>query len=81
MAQHRYRYELRSGISTIATGHLTGSETLVDGEQNEILGSVGIVRTVDRFLASRGSALSYNSIWRRWGRLRRAPVTTRLRTS
>ena len=51
MIQRRsYRYELRSGSATIATGHLSGAEALEVGDRIEIAGSAGIIRAVDPIL-------------------------------
>ena len=48
--QRRYRYELRSGSTTLATGHLTQPEPLEVGDTIEIGGSAGIVRAVEPML-------------------------------
>jgi hypothetical protein len=48
--QQRYRYELRSGNATIATGHLTQPGALDVGDRIEIAGSAGIVRAVEPIL-------------------------------
>ena len=48
--QRRYRYELRSGSTTLATGHLTRPEPLEVGDAIEIGGSAGIVRAVEPIL-------------------------------
>ena len=53
MEQRRYRYELRTGSATIATGHLSQPEPLEVGDRIEIARSAGIVRTVEPILGER----------------------------
>ena len=48
--QRRYRYELRSGTATIATGHVAYVKALEVGDRIEIAGSAGIVSAVEPIL-------------------------------
>jgi hypothetical protein len=50
MVTTRYRYELRHGEKTIATGHLSRDARLEIGERIEIAGSHGIVRSIEPLL-------------------------------
>lgn len=46
-ADQAYRYELRHDGDTIATGHLSGNEPLQIGDQIEIAGSLGVIRSIE----------------------------------
>jgi hypothetical protein len=45
-----YRYELRQGEKTLATGHLSRADPLQVGDTIEINGSTGIVREIEPLL-------------------------------
>ena len=53
MAGVDYRYELRRGDELIATGHFTHDQPLQVGDEVEIGGRSGIVRTIEPVLAER----------------------------
>jgi len=53
----RYRYELRRGDRTIATGHLSTDEPLRVGDTIAINGTDGIIRAIDPLLGEFGSRL------------------------
>lgn len=48
-----YRYELRRGDGVVATGHLSREEPLEVGDQLEVNGQLGIVRTIEPLLGDR----------------------------
>lgn len=50
MLTPRYRYELRNGGTTLATGHLSRTEPLAEGDQIEIAGSIAYVRAITPLL-------------------------------
>jgi hypothetical protein len=47
---YRYRYELRNGGTTIATGHFNRDEPLQVGDRIEIGGSTGVVHEISPIL-------------------------------
>ncbi len=48
-----YRYELRRGEEVVATGRLALDRNVEVGQELEIAGQVGIVRTIEPILAER----------------------------
>jgi hypothetical protein len=48
-----YRYELRHGDEVVATGHLSREHPLEAGQEVEIAGRAGIVRTIAPTLGRR----------------------------
>lgn len=52
MAGVDFRYELRRGEEIVATGHLNSERPLEVGDQIEIGGQTGIVRTIEPLLGS-----------------------------
>jgi len=53
MPDTHYRYELRRGDATVATGHVALPEPVQVGDRVDIGGSVGIVRQVEPLLGER----------------------------
>ena len=53
MSSFEYLYELRSGEKVVATGRLATEEQFEVGQQTEIAGHTGVVRSIDPVLGAR----------------------------
>ena len=57
MASFSYRYELKSGDETLATGHLNRDTPLATGDRITVNGRDGIVRVIEPQLGEREQRL------------------------